>query len=149
MNEITKFTNSINAQPIQDFSSQEILSRYESCWESHPNFRSRNNFVLKTEDSVVILIVKISRLRPRPWWGVGEKFIKFFNKLQSVKYFLVLLDSENSGWFYSKEDVIENCKHRWSFSAPDYKINYGDLPDNNRFASPNKFISKLNELKNE
>jgi len=70
---------------------------------AHPNFRRSNYFVLQTKDSVIVLIVKISRLKPRPWWGVGKQFIEFFNKFTSVKYFLVLLDSEKSGWFYQRK----------------------------------------------
>ncbi len=143
--EITEFTQSINAQPIKDLSSQNTLSRYESCWNFHPNFRNHNYFVLKTEDSVIVLIVKISRLRPRPWWGVGKQFIEYFNRFKTVKYSLVLLDSDKSGWFYKKEDINEDCKYRWSFSDPDYKINFSDLPCNNRFLSSRTFLSKLTE----
>lgn len=141
--EITEFAHSINAKPIQDPSSQSVLSQHESCWKSHPNFRNPNYFVLKTEDSVIVLIVKLSRLKPRPWWGVGKQFIEFFNKFKTVKYFLVLLDSEKSGWLYSKEDIINNCKYCWSFSGSDYKINYGTLPSDNSFLSSRKFLSKL------
>ena len=44
-----------------------------------------------------------------------------------------------------KEDINEDYKYRWSFSDPNYKVNFGDLPCNNRFLSSRTFLSKLTE----
>ena len=142
--EISEFVDSIGAKRIQEHSSRKILSSKEPCWNSHPNFKNDNYFIHERENEVIAMIVKLSRTPNRPFWGVGKQFIDFFNKFSRVKYFLILLNSKKSGWLFSKKDINwEISQNHWSFSEPDYKINYGTLPDTNRFLSPRSFIKKL------
>jgi len=144
--EISEFVDAIGAKRIQEHSSRKILSNKEPCWNSHPNFKNYNYFILELENEIIVMIVKLSRTPNRPFWGVGKQFTDFFNKFSRVKYFLILLDSKKSGWLFSKKDINwEISQNHWSFSEPDYKINYGTLPDTNRFLSPMSFHSKIQQ----
>jgi len=90
------------------------------------------------------IIIKISRI-PKPFWGVGKKYIELFNS-KFDDFVLVLLDSETSGWYFRKNSInnfINQQKWRLSETDHHYKIVL-PLPDENRFQSINDFSSKLN-----
>lgn len=138
--EIEQFAQSINACDVQDYSGNQIMSKLESSWARRPEFRRGHYFVLNIDNETYFFIIKISRSH-KPFWGVGKKFIEFFNKCSTVKYYLILLDSNNSGWFFSKEDIDWNISHNyWSYSEPDFKINFGVLLGTNRFMSQKGFL---------
>lgn len=140
-----EFIESIGAKRIRDHAYEKTLSDLENSWNSHPKFRKDNYFLIELNGEIIILIVKMSRTKI-PFWGVGKQFIEFFNNLNSTRYFLILLDSNKSGWFYSSQDIEkEISSNRWSFSKTDFKINYGDLSGITRFLSPDSFLSKIKE----
>jgi hypothetical protein len=104
---------------------------YRHLFPRHNYFRIRNHF----------LIVKISRTE-RPFWGIGKKVVDLANMLDS--YFLVLLDSKESGWVFSKSEVNINVGRTWKLREADdnYKIN-PPMPDQNAFTGKAIFYQKL------
>lgn len=101
-------------------------------------FKRSNYFRLNGK----LMIVKISRTKP-PFWGVGKKFLDFFNAFMD-DYYLVLLVSSREGWVFTKSEITARIRKRlWNLGADnDYKINY-PLPDSNSFFSPQNFLKKL------
>ena len=100
-------------------------------------FRRSNYFVMNG----VFIIIKISR-SPRPFWGVGRKYIELLNAADN--YFLVLITQNMDGWFFSKRDVKSNIDRKvWKLRKADdnYKINF-PLPDNRSFRNPQDFLAK-------
>ena len=71
----------------------------------HGLFKRRNYFLFGDNK---FLIVKISRSKIRPVWGVGEKFLDIFNSLtdKSGDYFFVALESNKSGWVLPKREIL-------------------------------------------
>src|SRR5262245_47226395 len=68
-------------------------------------FRESNYFAFNG----TFMMVKISRL-PKPFWGVGKKFIEEFDLLSRHNpshdtYYVVLLVSPSRGWVFTKSDV--------------------------------------------
>lgn len=92
------------------------------------------------------LIIKLSR-PPWQFWGVGEKYINYFNT-HYQNYILILLVSEDQGWFYTKKEVNELINNgKWHLRKKDlnYKI-ISPLKNAVFFNSYNDFITKINTL---
>lgn len=129
--EIEFFTESIKA--FEPAPTDNNYSLFRSL------FKRENYFILGDR----FVIIKISR-SPRPFWGVGRKFIEFFTTLK-VDYLLVLLVSEYSGWVFDKQEVTYHIeKGDWKLRSKDdnYKIN-SPLKDDNSFATPKHFLNKI------
>ena len=100
-------------------------------------FPRPNYFILEKH----FIIIKISRSE-KPFWGLSKKSVDLLNNLEN--YFLVLLDSDTSGWFFNKVGINSKIKTReWNLqdSSGEYKINYNTVKyDDSRFTSPNQFL---------
>ena len=74
--------------------------------------------------------------------GLQKSYVDILNN--SENYFLVLLDSDTSGWFFNKVGINRKIgKGEWNLHVPSgqYKINYNALRyESNRFTSPNHFL---------
>ena len=129
-NEVKEFALSIGAKTPKPedrnyFAFREIFKR--------PNY-----FILNG----VFVIIKISR-SAKPFWGVGKKYIDLLNNAEN--YFLILLVSNQEGWFFDKSQINNNIeKGRWNLREKDnnYKINF-PLPDKNSFNSPSNLLNKI------
>ena len=113
--------------------------------EFHGLFKRRNYFLL---DKNKFLIVKISRSKIRPFWGLGKKFFDLFNTLteKGGDYFFVALVSNESGWVLSKKDIlgqISDGSLSYSENQAQYKINNYNLKDHYGFTSVDGFLSKI------
>ncbi len=113
--------------------------------EFHGLFKRRNYFLI---DKDKFLIVKISRSKIRPFWGLGKKFFDLFNTLteQGGDYFFVALISNASGWVLSKKDIlgqISNGSISYSDNQAQYKINNYNLKDHYGFTSVDGFLKKI------
>ena len=89
------------------------------------------------------LIVKISRTK-KPFWGVGKKYIDFFDKLDN--YFLVLLLSPKEGYVYNKNEItynIDNDYWRLREADQNYKIYPAVIKERNYFFGPKQFLLKI------
>lgn len=128
--EISDFTSAIGATEPPPGSEGYKLFRQL--------FKRSNYFVLNGK----FLVVKISRSE-KPFWGVGNKFINFFNSFEN--YHLVLLISKREGWVFNKNEInnyINNGTWRLREKDDNYKINV-PLPDSNSFVSINAFLKKI------
>ena len=100
-------------------------------------FPRPNYFILEKH----FIIIKISRSE-KPFWGLSKKSVDLLNNLEN--YFLVLLDSDTSGWFFNKVGINSKIKTReWNLQdySGEYKINYNTVKyDDSRFTSPNQFL---------
>jgi hypothetical protein len=135
-NEVLHFADSIGA---------DDLSERVKGTEFRGLFRRRNYFTLKENN---FLIVKISKNKIRPFWGVGKKFIDFFNTIteKGGNYFIVALVSNRSGWVFSKREInsyIDDGSWSYSEKQEQYKINNYNLKDKNGFASIEAFLKKI------
>lgn len=131
--EIRCFTENIKA--VEPTPTDDKYSLYRTL------FKRQNYFVLDDR----FLIVKISR-SPKPFWGVGKKFIDLFNTIKT-DYLLVLLVSEHSGWVFDNREVMYHIdRGDWKLRIEDnnYKIN-SPLKDANSFVTPKHFLSKIAE----
>jgi len=113
--------------------------------EFHGLFKRRNYFLI---DKNKFLIVKISRSKIRPFWGLGKKFFDLFNTLteKSGDYFFVALVSDESGWVLSKRDIlgqISDGSLSFSENQAQYKINNYNLKDHHSFTSIEGFKKRL------
>jgi hypothetical protein len=128
--EIEEFTNKIGATSPQK--GEENYKLFQSV------FRRSNYFI----HSKGFLIIKISRSE-KPFWGVGKTYIDFLNELEA-NYFLVLLESERSGYVFSKNEINDKIKRKeWKLAGDDnFKIN---SPLHNRFLfrTTDQFLSKI------
>jgi len=107
--------------------------------------RRRNYFVL---DKNKFLIVKISRSKIRPFYGLGKAFFDLFNTLteKNGTYYFVALASNKSGWVLSKSEILHQIKDRsisYSEQQEQYKINDYNLKDQNMFTTVEGFLSKV------
>ena len=112
-------------------------------------FKRRNYFSLKNN---TFLILKLSKNKIRPFWGLGKQFVEVFNLLTEDQgtYHLVLLVSNKSGWTFSKKEINGYIQDgSWSFSEKqgEYKINDYNLKDANNFFSTDHFLKKIGLLK--
>jgi len=136
--EIKEFTENIGAKKIQ-----EVIDDILKLLFKRPNY-----FVIDKS----ILVVKISR-STNLFWGLGKDILErvdIFSRGTKIanNYFLVLLDSNCSGWIYSKRETLNNIEDKkWKFRETDnnYKINHHTLKGRNRFISCEDFLKKLKE----
>ena len=115
------------------------------CSEYHGLLKRRNYFLLNDNK---FLIVKISRSKIRPFWGLGKKFFDFFNSIteESGNYFFVALVSNKSGWVISKKKILSQISDgsiSYSENQTQYKINKYNLKDCYGFTSIEGFLSKI------
>jgi hypothetical protein len=141
--EIKQFAQSINACDVHDYSGDQVMSKRESSWARRPKFRRGHYFVLELNNETYFLIMKISRSYP-PFWGVGENNLNYCLKFSKTHPFLILLDSDHSGWVYSKNDINQCLKlGNWSYSNRDHKINRNNVTDKIWFNSKEGFFDIL------
>jgi len=128
--EFAKEVGAIDLKSISDYSGHHVL------------FKRRNYFLLNEKN---FLIVKISRSKIRPFWGLGKKFFDFFNSIteQSGNYFFVALVSNTSGWVLSKKDILSQISSEslsYSENQAQYKINNYNLRDCYGFTTIERFF---------
>jgi hypothetical protein len=138
--EVLEFAEKIGAI---DMSSKLKHGEYRSL------FKRRNYFSLKNN---TFLIVKLSKSKIKPFWGLGKQFVEVFNLLTEDQgtYHLVLLVSNKSGWTFSKKEINGYIHDgSWSFSdkQAEYKINNYNLKDTNGFFSTDHLLKKIGMLK--
>lgn len=129
--EVKEFTEGIGA--FEPESSEEAYSFFRSLFKRSNYFRIGDRFI----------IVKVSRSE-RPFWGVGKKFLNFFDKLE-IDYLLVLLVSGREGWVFDKQEINYHiAKGYWKLHPKDqnYKIN-PPLKDRNAFSTHKQFLCKI------
>lgn len=128
--EIKEFIDGVGAYEPEPSSESYVLFR--------SLFKRQNYFILNSN----FLILHVSRTE-KPFWGVGKKFIDFFNTL-GIEYFLVLLVSGHEGWVFNKHDINYNIRSgQWKISTSDqYKIN-PQLKDKNSFSTHKQFLRKI------
>lgn len=134
--EILEFAAAIGAI---DLKAKLDYSKYQGL------FKRRNYFLL---DQDKFLIVKISRSKIRPFWGLGKQFYDFFNTITKVSgnYFFVALVSNKSGWVLPKRELttqISNGSISYSKNQDQYKINNYNLKDRYGFTTVEGFLSKI------
>jgi len=137
--EIIEFVNTIGAL---DLRRKLQNSKYRGI------FKRRNYFLLNNDK---FLIVKISRSKIKPFWGLGKQFYDFFNMLteKNQTYFFVALISNKSGWVIPKREIISQIADgsiSYSINQKQYKINSYNLKDRYSFTSINSFFNKINQL---
>ena len=130
------------SKEVKDFAKEIGATRPQSGEESYKLFKSmfrRSNYFRHNKG---FMIIKISRIE-KPFWGVGKEYIDFLNDLD-ISYFLVLLDSEKSGYVFDKREINRMIKRReWGLAKDDnYKIN-SPLPNKYLFLNVDQFISKI------
>jgi hypothetical protein len=108
-------------------------------------FKRRNYFLLGKD---TFLIVKVSKNKIRPFWGLGKQFVETFNLLTETNgtFCLVLLVSNKSGWVFTKREInafIEDDSWSYSEGQEEYKINNYNLKDSNSFLSANHFLKRI------
>ena len=93
--EVLQFADSIGAVDL----SQKLRGTENGVF-----FKRRNYFYFKGKN---FLVVKISKNKTRPFWGVGKKFIELFDIFtkDGGNYFIVALVSSRSGWVFSKREI--------------------------------------------
>jgi len=116
--------------------------------EFHGLFKRRNYFLL---DGDKFLIVKISRSKLRPFYGLGKPFFDLFNKLteKTGDYFFVALVSNRSGWVLSKRDILSQISSgslSCSENQAQYKFNNYNLKDHHSFTSIDGFLKKVGHI---
>ena len=116
--------------------------------EFHGLIKRRNYFLL---DDDIFLIVKISRNKIRPFFGLGKPFLTLFNKLteKGGNYFFVALLSSSEGWVIPKSELesqISDGSLSYSKNQNQYKINNYNLKDHYSFTSIDGFLKKINRF---
>jgi hypothetical protein len=134
--EVTKFAQSVGAVDLKQ------LFDYS---EYHGLFQQRNYFMVGNDK---FLIIKISRSKIRPFYGLGKKFYDLFNNLtkKAGTYYFVALASSESGWVLSKNQLmnqISNGSLSFSEEQGQYKINNYNLKDQDSFTSAQGFLKKI------
>ena len=135
-NEVVEFATAVGAT---DLKSKLDYSKY------HGLFKRRNYFLLNNNK---FLIVKISRSKIRPFWGLGKQFFDFFNSVteQNGNWFFVALVSNKSGWVLSKREMLSQISDgsiSFSENQDQYKINNYNLKDHYGFTSIEGFLKKI------
>ena len=134
-NEVLEFANQIGATDLKEiFEGTEYRSL----------FKRRNYFLLNDDN---FLVIKISRNNIRPFWGFGE-FFDLFNKSTQSKgnYYFVALESNKSGWFFSKKEILDAISDRslsYSEKQKQYKINNYNLCHHKKFTSARDFLKMI------
>lgn len=129
--EIKEFTEGIGAREPDP--SSDAYNVFRTL------FKKQNYFFFNSS----FMIVKISRT-DKPFWGVGKKFIDFFNKGKD-NYYLVLLVSGREGWVFDKHDINYHIgMGYWKLNPKDdnYKIN-PPLKDKYSFSTHKQFLVNI------
>ena len=141
--EIEYFINQINAKSVRSFLRTQLSNEIGTNKIDPRIFKRENYFVLKNSGFGKFLIIKISRSE-KPFWGVDKRILEVLNEVLE-NYYLILLESNNAGYIYSKKQIMWNINQGlWNLAKDNnYKINYGSLSDDNHFLSSNSFLSKI------
>lgn len=140
-NEVLEFATAIGAKDLKTVFEN---TKFSGLFMQHNYFLfNRNNY----------LIIKISRTKKQPFFGVGKSFLDFFNEIteQRGNYLFIGLQSNKSGWILSKQDLSAQISVgilSYSEAQAQYKINIYNLKDDNHFASVEEFISKVGRMAN-
>ncbi|MBW2594964.1 MAG: hypothetical protein JRC93_03125 [Deltaproteobacteria bacterium] len=134
--EVTEFAKSIGAVDLKQVFDYS---------EYHGLFKRRNYFLI---DKDKFLIIKISRNKIRPFFGLRRKFVDLFNAFTktSGNYYFVALASNKSGWVLSKSQILKQISSgslSYSEKEEEYKVNNYNLKDQDGFTSPEAFLKKL------
>jgi hypothetical protein len=118
--------------------------------EYHGLFKRRNYYLMGKNK---FLVIKISRNKIRPFFGLRKKFVELFNALtkDTGTYYFVGLASSKSGWVLSKNQIlnqIANGSLSHSAEEEEYKINNYNLKDQDGFSSPEGFLRKVGVAEN-
>jgi hypothetical protein len=136
MDEVVEFAKAVGATDLKavfDYS------------EFHGLFRRRNYFLFGTDK---FLIVKVSRSKIRPFYGLGKPFFDLFNRLtdKAGDYHFVALVSNKSGWVLSKSQILNQIaagRLSYSDAQGQYKINNYNLKGDDSFSSIEGFLRKI------
>ncbi len=139
INEVVEFAEKIGAT---DLKAKLDYSEYHKLLKRHNYF---------SWDNDKFLIIKISKIKPNPFWGFGKKY---FNGLQSIskgskgKLFLVVLVSNISGWVLPEKDILSQISDEsLSYSeSNEYKIHKHNLKDCYRFVKIEDFMSLMSRI---
>ena len=112
-------------------------------------FRHDNYFLL--EDNTY-LIIKVSRNKIKPFYGMGKKYFDIFKKLTETNgtFYFVGLVSNSSGCVISKrqlENLISSRSLSISSDEREYKINSHNLKDQDSFRTVEGFLAKIGKSK--
>lgn len=134
--EVLEFADKIGAIHLKHALSNSELSGI---------FRHDNYFLL---DNSTFLIIKVSRNKIKPFYGMGNKYFDLFKKLteSSGNFYFVGLISNSSGWVLSKkqlESFISSRSLSISSDGREYKINSHNLKDQDSFRTVEGFHSKI------
>jgi hypothetical protein len=141
-NEILEFAREIGATDLKEVFDYS---------EFHSLFKRPNYFLLGND---MFLIIKISRNKVRPFYGLGKAFLDFFNQLteKSGNYFFVALASDRNGWILSKKEILDKISDgslSYSEDQAQYKINNYNLKNHHSFASIEDFLKKVGHTTNK
>ena len=134
--EVVEFANKIEAIDLKNaLSNSELKGIFK-----------QDNYFLFRED--VFLIIKVSRNKIKPFYGMGKKFFDLFSKLTESKgtFYFVGLVSNSSGWVLSKKQLTSLISTRslsMSSDQREYKINSHNLRDQDSFRTVEGFLSKI------
>lgn len=128
--EILNFANAIDAKRPQP--EHKAFQLFKSI------FRRSNYFI----HDKGFMIIKISRVE-KPFWGVGKVYLDFLNE-HDVNFYLVLLESEKSGYVFDKQNINRIIQRKeWGLASDNnYKIN-SPLPDRFFFRNEKQFLKKI------
>jgi hypothetical protein len=128
--EILNFANAIDSKRPQP--GDKAYQLFKSI------FRRSNYFV----HDKGFMIIKISRVE-KPFWGVGKVYIDFLNEYD-VNFFLVLLESEKSGYVFDKQNINRMILRKdWGLASDNnYKIN-SPLPERFLFRNVKQFLIRI------
>jgi hypothetical protein len=113
-------------------------------------FLKRPNYFLLGNDK--FLIIKISRNKIRPFFGLGKPVFDQFNKLTDGRggiFFFVGLISSKEGWVLSKKELINqifNGSISYSPNQDQYKINNYNLKDQHAFSCIEGFFKIIDNI---
>ena len=135
-NEVIEFAEEIGAKDLK----LALQGTQFSSLIKRRNYFSLNNGAF--------LIIKISRNKKQPFFGLGKQFFDLFNILteKSGTYYFVGLETRHSGYVLSKSqlhNMISNKSLSCSSDGKEYKINYYNLKDNDHFFSSRSFRNKI------
>jgi hypothetical protein len=112
-------------------------------------FRHDNYFLL---DGNIFLIIKVSRNKIKPFYGMGQKYFDIFKNLTETtgNFYFVGLVSNSSGWVISKkqlENLVASRSLSMSSDEKEFKINSHNLKDQDSFCTVEGFLSKVGKPK--
>ena len=104
-------------------------------------FGGANIFLFPTTNTP--LIIKVST-EGRHWWGIAKNILDRLN-LRPREYNILLLDSDKTGWGYSKREIYQKIETGvWALANDNnYKINRNDIDIENRFYDLNEMQEKI------